>query len=111
MSDEQTELTPEQRALIEEINDLSIEFGNLCQQRHMDGAAKYGAFAFMGKDMIREAGEELADLANYARYAYIKLRLMELTITENQAEFDAWRQSMVTEAPERPQHGFTPNGG
>lgn len=119
MSDEVTRenITDEQidahLELTQTVNQLSAEFNQLCQQRHIDGAQKYGSFSFLGKNMIQEAGAELADLCNYARYCYIKLRLMELQIASHAEEFEAWRQSMLAakEAPERPQHGFTPNGG
>lgn len=112
------------------VNTLSAEFDQICIQRHNDGAVKYGAFSFMGKDMLEEAIAEVADLANYARYAYIKIRMMQLTLQQHMEEFEAWRQSVITnkeaDAPvrntrplipsmdlphDRPEHGFRPHGG
>lgn len=103
------ELTPEQE-LNHLVNALSAEFDALCQERHNLGATKYGPFAFLGKDMMEEAMAEVLDLSNYARYCFIKLRMMQIQIQTHQQEFDAWRQSMIA-AKEAPLHGFTPTGG
>lgn len=109
MTDMSPEEAEQQFQLTVLVNQLSAEFDMACQQRHNEGATKYGPFAFMGKDMMQEAMDEVLDLSNYARYCYIKLRMMQLTLKEHQQEFEAWRQSMMA-AKEAP-HGFTPNGG
>lgn len=56
---------------------LSDEFDALMQTRHMTGQEEYGAVAFLKAPLLQMAAEELADLCNYARYMYIRLRLME----------------------------------
>jgi hypothetical protein len=56
---------------------LSEEFDTVCADRHEMGAEKYGALKFVEKDTIQEMIEELVDLANYTRYTYIKLRMMQ----------------------------------
>lgn len=66
----------------EELSALSIEFDEMCQARHAMGAEKYGPVNFMKVDSIEMALEELADLANYTRYTFIKLRLLQNGIQE-----------------------------
>ena len=56
---------------------LSEEFDSTCAERHEMGAEKYGALKFVEKDTFQEMIEEIVDLANYARYTYIKLRMMQ----------------------------------
>lgn len=56
---------------------LSEEFDALTQLRHEDGEEEYGEVAFLTAPLVRMAAEELADFANYSRYMYIKLRLLE----------------------------------
>lgn len=56
---------------------LSEEFDALTELRHEVGAKEYGPATFLKVPLIRFAAEELADLANYARYLYIKLRVLE----------------------------------
>lgn len=60
--------------LIEEYN---TEFDVRCQDRHNMGAEKYGADSFVGVDTIEMALAEVVDLANYARYTFIRLRLLQ----------------------------------
>lgn len=64
----------------ERLQKLSDEFDTFVQSRHEDGAEEYGEFAFLKNDMIKFMAEELADICNYARYAYMKLRIWEATI-------------------------------
>jgi hypothetical protein len=59
---------------------LSREFDEVTQQRHKAGALKYGPGKFLTVDTLQEACDEVADLANYARYTYIKLRLLQESI-------------------------------
>jgi len=60
----------------------------MCEERHEEGARKYGPGKFLTVDTFQEALEEIVDLANYARYTYIKVRMLQyavaLAITENQ---------------------------
>src|SRR5882762_10979183 len=74
---------------------------HLVISRHNEGGVKYGAFSFMGKNMYEEAAAELADLCNYARYAYIKLRLIEMQTAD-----------LISDAPAEQKllHGFKPSG-
>lgn len=62
------------------LQDLSDEFDALCAERHEAGAKKYGPLKFAGVDTLEEACAEILDLANYVRYTYIKVRLMQLSI-------------------------------
>ena len=59
------------------LNQLAAEFDQLCQERHFTGAREYGPTGFIKNNMFRMIAEEMADIANYCRYEYIKLRLME----------------------------------
>lgn len=61
---------------------LSDEFSDLTEQRHAMGASQYGPTKFLSVDTVNMAAEELADLANYARYLYIKLRIIEESLHE-----------------------------
>lgn len=51
-------------------------FDEMTQTRHEAGAEKYGPFKFFEVDSIEMALEELADLANYVRYTFIKLHML-----------------------------------
>jgi hypothetical protein len=56
------------------------EFENLRTSQWEKGASEYGEFAFVGLDfdkLVVMIGEELADVANYAMFMYVKLRFME----------------------------------
>src|SRR3954453_3796768 len=46
-------------------------------ERQGGGAEKYGAFAFLAKDTLQEALEEVLDLINYARYTAVKIKLLQ----------------------------------
>jgi len=59
------------------LEELNKEFFEFCEERQSEGAQTYGPVAFLRNDMFQYMMEELADLANYARFTYIKLRLME----------------------------------
>lgn len=51
------------------------DFFDLCQQRHEMGAEEYGPLNFLDVDLAEYILEEIADIANYARFMYIRLRL------------------------------------
>jgi hypothetical protein len=71
------------------IQHLSDEFSTLCQLRHEAGAEEYGDVAFLTAPLIRMAAEELADMSNYCRYMYIKLRMMEEYLDASGADLSA----------------------
>jgi hypothetical protein len=62
------------------IASLSEEFDEQCTARHKHGAEKYGAGKFLTVDTLEEAMQEIVDLSNYARYTYIRLRLLQESI-------------------------------
>lgn len=49
-------------------------------ERHQTGAEEYGPFKFLENDTLGMLEEELADIANYARYTFIKVRMMRLAL-------------------------------
>ncbi len=59
------------------IEGYNAEFDQRCQDRHDMGAQKYGADSFVEVDTIEMALAEVVDLANYARYTFIRLRLLQ----------------------------------
>jgi hypothetical protein len=61
------------------VTDLSSEFDDQCQRRHIAGAEKYGPVNFLapGNDLYEMLQEEIVDAANYCRYLYIRLALMQ----------------------------------
>lgn len=48
------------------------------------GAKEYGPTGFLQADTLRMAMEEVIDLANYARYTYIRLALLKEGFQEEQ---------------------------
>ena len=78
-------LVPEE-AFARLIVQVSEEFDDLCADRHKAGSEKYGPGKFLTVDTIQEALDEIADLANYARYTYIKLRLLQESIASQLPE-------------------------
>jgi hypothetical protein len=60
-----------------------VEFDHRTLDRHSVGQMKYGAFSFLEKDMIEEAILEALDFANYMRYAFIKLRMIQMALAED----------------------------
>jgi len=80
-SDERQALDPEESVdFAAFITSLSEEFDEQCTARHKHGAEKYGAGKFLTVDTLEEAMQEIVDLANYARYTYIRLRLLQESI-------------------------------
>lgn len=68
--------------LFELVNKLSEDFDRECNERHAMGQEKYGPAKFLEIDSIRAAIEEVVDMSNYARYNYIKLRLIEMYVAK-----------------------------
>ena len=58
----------------------------MCQERHDLGQEKYGAGKFLGVNTLEEAMFEVIDLANYARYTFIRLMLMNHALDEKFGE-------------------------
>jgi hypothetical protein len=68
--------------LIEVIQEASEAFELMMQERHDAGAEKYGPAKFLTVDTIDEALAELVDLANYARFTFIKLVILKIKLQE-----------------------------
>jgi hypothetical protein len=86
-SQEQKEFQNE--GLGDRLQHYSDEFDTLQQLRHIDGAKEYGEITFLKAPLVRMAAEELADLCNYARYMYIKLRVMEEALNASGIDLSA----------------------
>ena len=63
------------------LQEASDAFDQLCRDRHAAGAEQYGDVNFLQVDTLRMGMEEVVDLANYARYTYIKLYLLQRALT------------------------------
>ncbi len=55
---------------------LSDQFDAECQTRHLMGQNKYGPVKFLEVNSLEMAMQEVIDLANYARYTWMKLALL-----------------------------------
>jgi hypothetical protein len=75
---------------------LSDDFDTLCRERHEAGAVEYGTLTFVGNDVIRMMMEEMADTANYARYQYIKLMLLQNFLVEKLTELGVTEITLPT---------------
>jgi hypothetical protein len=75
--------------LEEALQEANHEFAERCQQRHEFGSEKYGELTFLGIDSVEEAMLEVLDLANYARYTYIKLVFLKQAIAAFAAKHPA----------------------
>lgn len=58
------------------IQEANAKFELHCRTRHEMGAEKYGDSTYLDKDTLAMMQDELIDMANYARYSFIKLELM-----------------------------------
>jgi hypothetical protein len=76
----------EVKELIDHINKYSGEYDDLTQQRHNEGERKYGAGSWLGIDTLQHAIDEVLDLGNYARFTYIKLRMLQDKVAAFQAD-------------------------
>lgn len=77
----------EEKLATEIIQGYSDEFDKRCQERHDMGEKKYGAGTWMTVDTLEMAIEEIIDLANYARFSFVRLRAMqELLGTDKSTE-------------------------
>jgi hypothetical protein len=75
-------LDDDPKLLQEVINALAMEFDSKCEERHRMGAVQYGPMKFLEAEnnLFGMIGEELVDTANYAKYLFIRLNLMEATL-------------------------------
>ena len=62
------------------VNEANVLFDRMCVQRHAVGQEKYGPVKFMDVNTLNEAMEEVVDIANYARYTFVKLYVLNLQI-------------------------------
>ena len=58
------------------IRDAEELFEKMTHDRHRMGNEKYGRLTFLQMPTLEMALEELADLANYARYSFVKVALL-----------------------------------
>ena len=72
--------------IADRIDELNAEFDNRTFERHQMGAEKYGEGTWLGVDTIESAMEEVLDLANYARYTFVKLGLLRDGIAKIQVD-------------------------
>ncbi len=89
-------------ATAQRLNELSNEWDTFIQERHEMGAKEYGPTAFLENDMFEFIFEELADIANYVRYTYIKLRLLEEVARERGIDMSAGPLGEVRKTDEVP---------
>jgi hypothetical protein len=61
----------------------SAAFDDLCSERHETGAQEYGPFKFLENDTLEMLEEELADIANYARYTFIKVQMLRESLAKH----------------------------
>lgn len=64
------------------IAELNEEFDRFTYERHVAGEEKYGAGTWLKVDTLQHAMDEVLDLANYARFTYVKLRLLQDGLAE-----------------------------
>lgn len=72
--------------LIAKINEYSLEYDQKTQERHNEGEKKYGPGTWLGIDTLQHAMDEVLDLGNYARFTYIKLRMLQDKLVEFQSD-------------------------
>lgn len=97
------------------IQKLSGQFDVSCRERHAMGEQKYGPVKFMEVNAYEEAMFELVDLANYARYCFIKMALMmhldstAPTEPDDTKDTDSSSSNTENKAPQGPQElsGYT----
>jgi hypothetical protein len=65
------------------------EFDELCKNRHELGLQKYGAGKFLTVDTLEEALYELADLSNYSRYTFARIRILQAQLSEMEEDVTA----------------------
>ena len=81
---------------------MNEEFFTLCQQRHEQGAKEYGPLNFLKVDLPEFIYEEMADIANYARFLFIRVRLLEEEALESGIDLSAGTAGEVQQTDELP---------
>jgi hypothetical protein len=71
-----------QEELLSAAEEAAMEFDELCRHRWDRGAEKYGPGKFLTVDTMNEALYEVADLSNYARMTFIRIRLLQRQLEE-----------------------------
>lgn len=69
---------------------LSDVYDQMLQDKHDLGSKKYGAVRFLEVDSLGMAMDEVVDLGNYARFAYIKLAMLQSWAIQFEAEFGSF---------------------
>ena len=87
---------------VEKLEQWNNEFFELCQQRHEAGAEEYGEFNFLKVDLPQFIVEELADLANYARFLFIRVKVLEDLAREGGINFSDSIAGEVQQSDELP---------
>jgi hypothetical protein len=77
------QLTPDELEIVRAADEA---FDQMCQARHETGRTKYGILTFIEMPTLEMALEELADLANYSRYTFIKVALLRYRIGQAQEQ-------------------------
>lgn len=77
-------LMPEQLAHL--VNEGYETFDALTYARHQEGQKEYGTFTFLERNTIEMAMEELADCANYIRYTFVKLHILNTVLSDRLGE-------------------------
>jgi len=78
-------VTTEREVAKEFLHELDLAndaFDQMCVERHEKGQEKYGKFKFLDVNTLEEALFEVADLANYARYTFVKLWVLNNYLDE-----------------------------
>ena len=66
------------------------------------GAEEYGPTKFLENDLVEFALEEMADFANYARYLYVRMRLLQEAALEGGIDLSAGITGGVQQEDELP---------
>lgn len=78
--------TAEMASLIEQLNAYNEEFDRRTFERHEMGEKKYGPGTWLTIDTLEMAIEEVIDLANYVRFTYVKLRMLQDSLAQQTDE-------------------------
>jgi hypothetical protein len=72
-------MTPEME---EKLQQFDADFDQQTFDRRVMGEEKYGPYTWLNVDTLQHAIDEVLDLGNYARFTYIKLRLLQEQLVE-----------------------------
>ena len=76
----------------DKVSKLENDFIGLIESRARTGAEEYGEFTFMKNNTFDMMIEELADIVNYCRFTYIKLRIfqeeVQNALSEHRSDLD-----------------------